>query len=112
MGAKTKTAGDKLNEALQKADDAVKELKAMGENAKIALSEDFTALKEAIVDTNVAKKIVDAKDKIVSATGAGVEKVKEGAAVVDDNVRANPYHYIGGALVVGFLLGLLIGRKN
>jgi ElaB/YqjD/DUF883 family membrane-anchored ribosome-binding protein len=112
MGAKAKTAGDKLNEALKKADDAVKELKTMGESAKVALSEDYSSLKEAIVETNVAKKIVEAKDKIVSATGAGVEKVKESAAVVDENVRSNPYHYIGGALVVGFLLGLLIGRKN
>jgi len=112
MGAKAKTAGDKLNDALKKADDAVKELKAMGESTRIALSEDFATLKEAIVETNVAKKFVEAKEKIVDVTGAGVEKVKECGVKVDENVRSNPYHYIGGALVVGFLLGLLIGRKN
>jgi ElaB/YqjD/DUF883 family membrane-anchored ribosome-binding protein len=112
MTTKAKTAGDKLNEALKKADDAVKELKSMGENAKTALSEDYTALKDTIADTNVAHRLVEAKEKVVSVTGAGVEKVKVGASKVDENVREKPYYYIAGAAVIGLLLGVIISRKN
>ncbi len=112
MAAKEKTAGDKLNEALKKADDAVKELKAMGKNAKDALSEDFSSLKSVIADTNVAKRIVEAKDRIADVAGTGVEKVKECGTKVDENVHDKPYYYIGGALLVGFLLGLLVGRRD
>ena len=112
MTTQAKTAGDKLNAALKKADDAVKELKSMGENAKVAISEDISSLKDVIVDTNVAHKLMEAKDKVISATGAGVEKVKEVGAKMDDNVHARPYHYIAGAAVAGLVLGILIGRKN
>ena len=112
MTTQAKTAGDKLNAALKKADDAVKELKSMGENAKVAISEDISSLKDVIVETNVANKLMEAKDKVVSATGAGVEKVKEYGARMDDNVHARPYHYIAGAAVAGLVLGILIGRKN
>ena len=101
----TKTAGDKLNSALQSANDAVKEMKKMGESTKIALTEDFKALGEAIGQTNVAHRIVDAKDY-------SVDKVKEAGAYMDENVHQKPYPFIAGAAVVGLLLGVLIGRKS
>ena len=100
-----KNAGDKLNAALKTANDAVKEMKKMGESTKIALSEDMKALKEALVDTNVAHRIIDAKEYSVG-------KVKEAGAYMDESVHAKPYHYIAGAAVLGLLLGVLIGRKN
>ncbi|MCK5845475.1 MAG: DUF883 family protein [Victivallales bacterium] len=111
-GAKTKTVGSKLDEALRKADDAVKELKDMGENAKVALSDDFSALRDAIIDTNVAHRIGEAKDKIVEATGNSVEKVKEAGVKVDENIHEQPYYYVAGAAVIGLLLGVLIARKG
>ena len=76
----SKTAGDKLNSALKSANDAVQEMKKMGENTKIALTEDFKALGEAIGHTNVANRIVDAKDYSVG-------KVKEAGAYMDENVH-------------------------
>ena len=100
-----KTAGDKLNSALQSANDAVQEMKKMGKNTKIALTEDFKALGEAIGQTNVAHRVVDARDY-------SVDKVKEAGAYMDENVHEKPYHYIAGAAIVGLLLGVLIGRKN
>ncbi len=112
MTAEAKTVGDKLNSALKKAEYAAKELKAMGTDAKIAISEDITALKDVIVETNVAHKLIDVKNKVVSATEAGIGKVKECGAKMDDNVHAKPYHYIAGAAVAGLVLGILIGRKN
>lgn len=101
----SKTAGDKLNSALKSANDAVQEMKKMGESTKIALTEDFKALGEAIAETNVVHRIVDARDYSVG-------KVKEAGAYMDENVHQKPYHYIAGAAVVGLLLGVLIGRKS
>ena len=111
-GSKAKTVGSKLDEALRKADDAVKELKDMGENAKVALTDDFSALRDAIVDTNVAHRIGEAKDKIVDAAGNSVEKVKEAGVKVDENIHDQPYYYVAGAAVIGLLLGVLIARKG
>lgn len=108
---KTKSAGTKLDDALRKADDAVKELKDMGENAKVALSDDFSALRDAIIDTNVAHRIGEAKDKIVEATGNSVEKVKDASLKVDENIHEQPYYYVAGAAVIGLLLGVLIARR-
>src|SRR3989339_226125 len=101
MSSGAKTAGDKLNAALRTANDAVKEMKKMGENTKIALTEDFKALSNAIAETNVAQRIVEAKDYSVG-------KVKEAGAVMDESVHQKPYHYIAGAALVGLLLGVLI----
>lgn len=101
----TTNAGDKLNSALKSANDAVKEMKKMGESTKIAFGEDFKALKDALGETNVAHRIIDAKDY-------SVEKVKECGAVMDDSVHEKPYHFVAGAAVVGLLLGVLIGRKS
>jgi len=112
MKAETKTAGDKLNQALKKADDAVRELKAMGANAKTAISEDATSLREVLAETNVAKSIAKAKDKVFDAAGSGFEKAKEFGERMDENVHLRPYHYIAGAAVAGLVLGFLIGRKN
>ena len=100
-----KTAGDKLNAALKSANDAVGELKKMGKNTKIALTEDFKCLKDALGETNVAHRIIDAKD-------FSVGKVKEAGAVMDESVHDKPYHYIAGAALVGLLLGVIIGRKS
>ncbi len=100
-----KTAGDKLDTALKTANEAVKELKRMGEDTKIALTEDLKALKEALGETNVAHRIVDAKDYSVA-------KVKEAGELMDESIRQKPYHYIGGAALLGLLLGVLIGRKS
>ncbi len=112
MKAEEKTAGDKLNEALKKADDAVKDLKSMGENAKSAITEDATLLKEVLVETNVAKSLVKAKDKVVEVAGTSVDKAKELGEKMDENVHARPYHFIAGAAAAGLVIGILIGRKR
>lgn len=101
MKAEVKTTGDKLNEALKKADDAAKDLKKTGENVKSAITSDITALKGAFEKTNAAETLKTAK-----------EKAKEFGERMDENVNARPYHYIAGAAVAGLVLGLLIGRKK
>jgi len=112
MKAKEKTAGDKLNKALKKADDAVKDLKTMGKNAKSAITEDATLLKEVLAETNVANSLVKAKDKVVEVAGTSVNKAKGFGKKMDKNVHARPYHYIAGAAVAGLVIGILIGRKR
>jgi ElaB/YqjD/DUF883 family membrane-anchored ribosome-binding protein len=95
----------KVKNALETANDAIKEMKKKGESTKIALSEDFQALKEVFSESNVAKKLSDAKEYSVT-------KVKDAGTYVDQNVREKPYYYIGGAALIGLLIGLLISRKN
>lgn len=112
MKAEVKTAGDKLNEALKKADNAVKDLKSMGENAKSAITEDVTSLKGVLAETNVAKSIEKAKEKVVAVAETSVDKAKEFGEKMDENVHARPYNYIAGAAVAGLILGILFRRKN
>jgi len=96
---------NKLQTALESANEAVKEMKKMGENTKIAISEDFQSLKEVFAESNMAGKLRDAKEYSVT-------KVKDAGAFVDQNVKEKPYYYIGGAAIIGLLIGLLISRKN
>ena len=95
----------KVKDGLEKANNAIKELKKTGQDTKVALSEDFQALKEVFAETNVANKLRDAKEYSVT-------KVKDAGTYVDQNVREKPYYYIGGAALIGLLFGLLISRKN
>ncbi len=92
---------EKLNKTLKQANDTIKEL---GGDAKIALTEDYTVLKDAIGTTKTAQKFIELKD-------TGIQKAKDVGTQVDDNVKEKPYHYIGGAAVIGLLVGILIGRK-
>ena len=95
----------KVKNALETANSAIKEMKKKGQDTKIALSEDLQALKEVFAESHVASKLRDAKEYSVT-------KVKDAGTYVDQNVREKPYYYIGGAALIGLLFGLLISRKN
>ena len=97
----TTKSGEKLNDALTMANEAVKE---MGGNVKGVITEDYNELKDALGRTKIGRRLVESKDN-------GLEKMKEFGASVDDSVHAKPYHYIAGAAVTGLLLGVLLGRK-
>ncbi len=43
---------------------------------------------------------------------AGKQKIVDVAEDVDERVHRNPWPYIGGAAVVGLLLGLLLSRSR
>ena len=51
------------------------------------------------------------KAKLIEAERAVLEKTKQAARATDDYVHDNPWQAVGIAAGVGFLLGLLIGRR-
>ena len=55
--------------------------------------------------------LASAKLKLAAAEAAIVDKAKEAGRVADDYVHDNPWGAVGIAAGVGFLVGLLIGRR-
>lgn len=68
--------------------------------------EKAVAARERIQATLVATKA-----KLIEAERALIDKTKQAARVTDDYVHDNPWQAVGIAAGVGFLLGLLIGRR-
>ena len=59
----------------------------------------------------IQASLASAKMKLGDAERAAVAKAKEAAKATDDYVQDNPWQAVGIAAGVGFLLGLLIGRR-
>lgn len=57
-------------------------------------------------------RISEAKEKIVAAADAGVDKIKDLGSNLDANVQSKPYHFIACAAIIGLVLGILISRDN
>ena len=55
--------------------------------------------------------LATAKIKLADAEAAVVDKAKQAGRVADDYVHDNPWGAVGIAAGVGFLVGLLIGRR-
>lgn len=55
--------------------------------------------------------LASAKIKLADAEAAIVDKAKQAGRVADDYVHDNPWGAVGIAAGVGFLVGLLIGRR-
>ncbi len=55
--------------------------------------------------------LATAKIKLADAEAALVDKAKQAGRVADDYVHDNPWGAVGIAAGVGFLVGLLIGRR-
>jgi len=55
--------------------------------------------------------LASAKIKLADAEAAIVDKAKQAGRVADDYVHDNPWGAVGVAAGVGFLVGLLIGRR-
>ncbi len=59
----------------------------------------------------VAASLRDAKEKLISAEKAAVEKTKQAAKATDAYVHEHPWQAVGVAAAVGVLLGMLISRR-
>ena len=59
----------------------------------------------------IQASLASAKVKLGEAERAAVEKAKEAAKATDEYVHDNPWRAVGVAAGVGFVLGLLIGRR-
>ena len=55
--------------------------------------------------------LATAKIKLADAEAAIIDKAKQAGRVADDYVHDNPWGAVGIAAGVGFLVGLLIGRR-
>lgn len=55
--------------------------------------------------------LISARQSLAEAQAAVVERTKEVARATDDFVHDNPWRSIGIAAGIGFIVGLLIGRR-
>lgn len=55
--------------------------------------------------------LANAKAKLAEAEAVLVDKAKQAGRVADDYVQENPWRSVGVAAGIGFLVGLLIGRR-
>lgn len=59
----------------------------------------------------VQDRLADAKLKLSEAEALVVDKAKAAGRAADDYVHDNPWRAVGIAAGVGFLVGLLVGRR-
>jgi ElaB/YqjD/DUF883 family membrane-anchored ribosome-binding protein len=59
----------------------------------------------------VQSRLADAKLKLAEAEAALVDRAKQVGRAADDYVHDKPWHSVGIAAGVGFIVGLLIGRR-
>lgn len=67
--------------------------------------------KAAVARERIQATLVATKAKLIDAERALLDKTKQAAKATDDYVHDNPWQAVGVAAGVGFLLGLLIGRR-
>lgn len=67
--------------------------------------------KAAVARERIQATLAATKAKLIDAERALVDKTKQAAKVTDDYVHENPWQAVGVAAGIGFLLGLLIGRR-
>ena len=57
------------------------------------------------------ENLVSARHKLADAEAAIVARAREAGRAADDYVHENPWSSVGIAAGVGFLIGLLVGRR-
>lgn len=67
--------------------------------------------KMAELRAKTADRIAGLKIKLAEAETAVMEKAKQSCRAADDYVQDNPWQAVGVAVGVGFLFGLLVGRR-
>lgn len=82
-----------------------------------ALAEDARGLMAATADV-AGERVSEARKRLAAALERGKEiagdvrdKAVEGAKVVDQRVRENPYQTVAIGVGVGVLIGYLVGRR-
>jgi ElaB/YqjD/DUF883 family membrane-anchored ribosome-binding protein len=67
--------------------------------------------KVAAARGRVEENLAHAKQSLAEAQAAVVDKAKAVGRVTDDYVQDNPWRSVGVAAGIGFIVGLLIGRR-
>ncbi len=71
-----------------------------------------TADKARALRTEVEAKLLNAKLRLEELRGQAMERAREAARVTDDYVHENPWQVLGAAALVGFVVGMLVGRRG
>ena len=94
-------------------DKLVADLKVVVADAEELLRATASQAGEKVVAARerIQASLATAKVKLGEAERAAVAKAKEAAKATDEYVHDNPWQAVGIAAGIGFLLGLLIGRR-
>ncbi|ANQ86829.1 DUF883 family protein [Azoarcus olearius] len=63
------------------------------------------------VRVRLGERLAIAKERLIEAEAALVDKTRRAAHATDDYVHEHPWQSVGVAAGVGFLLGLLVSRR-
>ena len=101
---------DLTNNSKQK---LVSDMKIVVSDAEEILRATAGVAGEKMVDLReqIADRLHDAKMRLADAEAALVDKTKAAARATDDYVNDNPWQAVGIAAGIGFLLGVIIGRR-
>lgn len=72
---------------------------------------DQTGEKIANLRTRVQDRLLGARIRLDAAEAALIDKTRAAARAADDYVHESPWQAVGLGVGVGFLLGLLMGRR-
>ncbi len=67
--------------------------------------------KMAEIRAKAQDRIASAKIRLTELESIVVDKAKQAGRVADDYVQDNPWRSVGVAAGIGFIVGLLIGRR-
>ena len=65
----------------------------------------------AALRVRIQERVLDARIRLDAAEAVLIDKTRAAARATDDYVHANPWQAVGIGAGVGFLLGLVLGRR-
>ena len=72
---------------------------------------DQTGEKIASLRSRIKERLLDARIRLDAAEEVLIEKTRAAARATDDYVHENPWQAVGIGAGIGFLLGLVLGRR-
>jgi ElaB/YqjD/DUF883 family membrane-anchored ribosome-binding protein len=72
---------------------------------------DQTGEKIASLRTRIKERVLDARIRLDAAEEVLIEKTRAAARATDNYVHENPWQAVGIGAGIGFLLGLVLGRR-
>ncbi len=111
MNSQTQNSNRKIDEALELFNDAAREKK---EESSRILNDKYSDLKETLLSSvRTQTEAFDKARQTLEETFQGSEEsVRETVALLDKEVRKNPWPYLGGAAAAALLVGFILGNSK
>jgi ElaB/YqjD/DUF883 family membrane-anchored ribosome-binding protein len=111
MAQETLNGNRKIDEALQLLNEAARDKK---DELQRLLGEKYSNIKEALTEVAMNNKEVLSHIQRVAQEKLeeGQEKISAVVSDVDEQVRSNPWPYIGGAALAALLIGYVLGSSK